>query len=553
MTTKRANTKKTDLILRNGAVWIRKGSVPKQTLESRYHVDLFDERACTKCSNRPYRLNDLCLACPALQGQYDFMKDVTTKKGEKFSVVPAADLAWIESQFGRAGPKIKDKREAPPMRSKLKFTGKLFGKNAVDEKGNPRADQEKLAREWLVDKRGIVQAAPRAGKTVLAAYLACELGVRTLWMADRFELLDQAYATFMGDDDMDRSSVTNARKIEDRKGKPGYVVERVKNLKQLKASKADIVLINPQKAYLEKNMKAFAAAVEGKFGLFIGDELHGANAKRYAQVVSHVDAPYSLGLTATPHRKDGRDKIMSLVVGPITAVSEVTTLTPTIHAFFSKSVPPTSYSSWSPAMAWVAKDVTRNKEIVDLVFKDLAAGHRSILVPVNYKAHMVTLVDMINKEAKRRGLKRDLALGFHAKADRQMILKRANGGKRKTVTVAIMSIVKQGIDLKACSSVIMPIPMSATSGVGAPMFRQLSFRCATPLVGKKDPKVTIMVDNMIMFRGSLIGLYWQEIIPRTKGKQALYKVDPQSNALLSTMTRGVPKLSKARTSWTRTK
>lgn len=985
------SSSKAPIILRNGVAYVRRGAIPQTRLRERYHVDLYDEDKCLKCSNRPYRKNDICEMCPALHGQYNFMKDITGKTGERFSAVPSADLEWIKDQF-ETTPKIKDKRVFPPMKSKLKFTGELFGPGAVDEDGNPRADQKKLVREWMRNKRGIVQAMPRVGKcvvgstlvntgagfrhmrdiakvdgwhtingltvdshdgqktvthtykeracktikvvtregfslegtyehpvlvlnrdlttswtrledvregmfivsrsssnspswgvptithamarllgfmtangdtlggnramfssedavvvaqftadahdvlgyapsvpesgdrvqnynigkagrdamvavgypqksgaankvipksvltadrdtiveylsayfacdsgvnrgaveitsaskamiddlhvllyhgfdllgvktklfssarnskypttrpyykivfsgheaykfvelfprskvsrnhghrfkavsrthqegslfcipnlpeavasglglskvgrritlavggekavlqfrngsdelynawtdsyvasvnwpvvfqtmrdkgnsiiaervegllsrgehyakvtsvrksknlktvyditvpdghaftanglvshnTVMAAYIACDLGVRTLWMADRFELLDQAEATFMGDEAMGRIAVTNAKKIEDRKGKPGFVVERVKTLKQLAKSTADVVLINPQKAYLERNMKEFAAAVEGKFGLFVGDEIHMANAKRYAQVVSHVDTPYSLGLSATPGRKDSRDKLMSLVVGPVTAISEVATLKPTIHAFFSQAIPKTQYASWTPAIAWVASDKRRNEEIVDLVFKDLSEGHKSILVPVNYKAHMVLLVDMINKRAKALKMKRDLAVGYHRQApDRPGILKRANGGKQKTVVVAIMSMVKQGIDLKACSSVIMPIPMSANAKEGAPMFRQLSFRCATPLKGKIAPKVTVIVDTFPMFRGCIRGLFWQEISPRLRGKDALYKMSDETKRKLATMTMPSKKgarPNKAKGSWTR--
>lgn len=551
--TKKAKKKKkvSDILLKNGVALVKEGVIPVERLRKQYRVELFDERACKRCNNRPYRPNDLCEACPALMGRYNFMKEVKTKSGKRYAV-PSADLAWLKAACDTE-PTINDKRVMPPLRNKkLKFTGKLFGPNAIDEEGNPRANQRELIKQWKSNGCcGTIVAPPRTGKTVIGAAIVCDVRVRTLWIADRFELLDQAYATFMGDEEMGRAAVTNAPDIQSNKKKKNAVVHIVKNLKELETTTADVVLINPQKGYLERNMKRFAKAIEGKFGLVIVDEVHGANAARYAQFVSHVDAPMRLGLSATPGRKDGRDRIMQFTVGPITARTRTTTLLPTIHAAFSKSMPKTNYSSWSPAMAWVAQDKVRNQEIVDLVFKDLKEGHRSIIVPVNYKAHMTLLVDMINKEAEKRGMPRDLAVALHAKADRQKVLQRANSLKRRTVTVAIMSIVKQGVDVKACSSVIVVIPMSATQGVGAPTFRQLSYRCATPFVGKNAPKVTLLVDNANMLRGCIRGLFWQEIVPRLSGKEVSYKVDKRSSDLLSKMTVGGRAGGPRNGSWTR--
>lgn len=334
---------------------------------------------------------------------------------------------------------------------------------------------------------------------------------------------------------MSRPAATNAGRLQERTGR--LVVEKIKSIKALEKSEADVVLMNCQKAYLDKNLARFRKAVRGRFGLLIVDEAHQGNAQRYARIISHVDAPYAMGLSATPSRKDGRDKLMPFLVGPVTARSEITTLTPEIRAFFSKSKPKTSYSTWSAAMSWVSRDETRNEEIVELVFRDIDAGHCSILVPVIHKSHMVTLTELINAEAVKRGLPSDTALALHAKADRQAILKRANSSSKITVVCGIMSIVKQGIDIKACSSVILVIPMSATAHIGAPAFRQLAFRCATPLIGKAPPRVTLMIDTVPMLRGSIRSLFWQEVAPRSRGKEVLYKVSEATAGLLSRMPR----------------
>ncbi len=54
-----------------------------------------------------------------------------------------------------------------------------------------------------------------------------------------------------------------------------------------------------------------------EYGQVIIDECHHISAPRYEMLLNEVSARYVLGLTATPDRQDGHQKIMFMVAGPV--------------------------------------------------------------------------------------------------------------------------------------------------------------------------------------------------------------------------------------------
>ena len=53
------------------------------------------------------------------------------------------------------------------------------------------------------------------------------------------------------------------------------------------------------------------------YGHVIVDECHHVSAPRFEMVLNEVRAKYVLGLTATPDRQDGHQKIIFMAAGPI--------------------------------------------------------------------------------------------------------------------------------------------------------------------------------------------------------------------------------------------
>lgn len=153
-------------------------------------------------------------------------------------------------------------------------------------------------------------AATGLGKTILFCAYAERLGERTLILAHRDELIEQA-----------------AAKVE--ATMPGARVGRVKG--KLNEVRADVVVASVQTLAREKRLAQlpsarWAGADQGAlfstfgqpFGLVVIDEAHHAAAASYRRIVDHLEAgtetgPFLLGVTATPDRGDkaGLDGVFS--------------------------------------------------------------------------------------------------------------------------------------------------------------------------------------------------------------------------------------------------
>lgn len=508
-------------------MYVSKDLIPLKAVNQRYRIELFNEKECIKCDNLSARPNDLCTNCPAFIAKYKLFQDYN----DKYWSLPQGDYDALASILDKKNVKYKtiDKRPEIPFKTKIKFTGKLFGAGHIDENGIPRPNQEKLVRKWKRTKNGIIQAKPRAGKTVMSVALTCDLGQRTVIMADRKELLKQFYYAYMGNPKRDRPAMTNIPKLQERTGKEIIrIANKPSDLKNLKD--VDILLLNYQK--LVRRPKDMAKLIENNFSVLVVDEVHGSGAEGYLRVVSNCSVKHRLSLTATPRRKDNRHKLINRIMGQVVAKSESASLLPTIIMKHSEHHPPRSYKMWHHALAWISNSPDLQKEIVKQVFKDLRDGHEVIIIPLDRKKQINTLCKMINHQAKMNRLKKgekwpkELAIKFYDGVDRDTVLDTVDK-KGPTVLLAMRSMVKQGIDFSRPSMLYAYIPMSASNDreTGAPVFEQLSNRVCTP-AKKPTPIVRIWLHNVSMFQSCVRGLGWNEIVPNMqKGKEGKYILD----------------------------
>lgn len=506
---------------------VPKDILPLKAVNQRYKIELYSEKDCAKCDNLEFRSpkNELCASCPAFHAAYKLFSEYN----HKYWSLPQGDYDSLAALLKKKNIHFKtvDKREEVPFRTKIKFTGQLFGKDYVDSNGIPRPNQKKLLKQWLKKQNGIIQAKPRSGKTVLACNITCLLGQRTIIMADRKELIKQFYNTFMGS--KKNPPMSNIPQLQKKTGREIIrVANSPKDLKNLK--EVDILLLNYQK--LVRRPKDMAKLVNGKFSLLVVDEVHGSGAEGYLRVVSNCSVKHRLSLTATPRRKDNRHKLIHRIMGGVVAKSESVSLLPTITFKHSEVHPPRSYSQWHHALAWISNNIDLRKEVLRQVFKDLRNGHEVIIIPLDRKKHIDQLTKMINHQAKRNNARKgekwpkNLAVKYYDGVDREKVLEKVDD-KEPTVLVAMRSMIKQGIDFQRPSMLYVYIPMSASTDreTGAPMLEQLANRVCTPFK-KPAPQVRIWLHNVGMFRSCIRGLGWNEIVPnKYNGREGKYIID----------------------------
>jgi len=510
----------TDKIVLSKRMLVPKSILPPKAIRSRYRIELYNDKMCKDCENfqNGDRGNDLCHTCEGEIARYKLYKE----HNSDYWSLPQGDFNSLASVLDRKGIQYKlvDKRKEIPFKYPIKFTGKLFGPNYVDENGYPRTDQVKLVNKWMKIKNGMIRARPRAGKTVVSTKLVCELGQKTVILADRFELLKQFYKTYMGDKTKNRKPMSNIPRLRRETGKEIIrLAMKASDLKNL--DDVDILLVNYQK-YVRKP-ELFAQLVNGRFSVLVVDEAHGAGAQGYLRVIANCNVKHRISLTATPRRKDNRHILIQRIMGQVVASSKTISLTPEVVFKHSRFSPPRLYKMWHHALAWISSNIDMQKEIVQQVFKDLRDGHEVIIIPLDRKKQIDKLVKMINHQAKINRMKKkekwpkNLAIKYYDGVDRDTVLEQVDK-PGPTVLIAMRSMIKQGIDFNRPSMLYVYVPMSASTDkeTGAPAFEQLSMRVATPYK-KPRPMVRVWAHNISFFRSCNAGLFWQEIWPNRQG------------------------------------
>jgi len=170
------------------------------------------------------------------------------------------------------------------LKSKMKFKGRLreYQQEII----------EKSMETFKTKGGGILSLACGMGKTVIAIYLACKLGLKTLVLVHKTFLQNQWYERI--------KQFTNA--------KIGMIRQKKIDIKN-----RDIVIAMLQSV----SMIDYDSDIFKDFGLVIYDECHHAASKVFSQALFKTGTKYTLGLSATPFRADGLTKILYWYLGEI--------------------------------------------------------------------------------------------------------------------------------------------------------------------------------------------------------------------------------------------
>ena len=155
----------------------------------------------------------------------------------------------------------------------------------------PRPYQEEAVSAWLRHEgRGVIVLPTGAGKTVVALMAAARLGLRTLVVAPTIELLHQ-WRTALAE-------------------RLGYPLDEIGIVGGGKRTVRDLTVITFDSAAMPHRR------LDG-FGLLIVDEVHHLPARGYRAIAGKVNAPFRLGLSATPERSDDGHEALDHLIGPI--------------------------------------------------------------------------------------------------------------------------------------------------------------------------------------------------------------------------------------------
>jgi superfamily II DNA or RNA helicase len=411
--------------------------------------------------------------------------------------LPAGDIDYLHEILD-CTLEIHDSRSINPMKKPFKFKGSLF--KGGFHNGDPVANQVKIVREVLAANRGgLIISPPRTGKTVIAAYLVAQLGLKTLVLTTQEELLNQFYDTFMALTTVDKRRIAV-----------------VKDLKEV--ANLDVALVTYQKFIRERGQQHLED-LKDYFGLVIVDEVHSANAEAFSKIVGKFNAQYRWGLTATDKRKDKREVIVRRIIGDTIVEGDIVSLKPTIKIFETGIGKGRSYKMWNAAMKFLAEHEIRNKIIVAQALQDLKS-HPCVIIPVDTKKQQAILHKMFVDVFRAAGeYNQTNILAYNAKSDKRRSMALIESGKIKIV-ITIRSMMKQGINLKVPSVLYVIIPTNNPL-----LFKQMSYRIATPRPDKKLALVRVFIDDINLSINIFKGLWWNEI---SKGLNKSYLVEEKT-------------------------
>jgi superfamily II DNA or RNA helicase len=215
--------------------------------------------------------------------KFDKLRKVTLVEDNKFpsGLLPMI-LDWLDQE--KLKWQIDDKR-VEPKKNSVKIMNKLPFPDF-------RYYQEEAVKNLMVDGRGIVVLPTGTGKTVTAAKMIWELGVRTLIITPNKEItkmMREVMVRYFGSGSVD-----------------------VLNTKSVKIKKS-ISIVN-----IQALIKIDPSVMKGIDAVFI-DEFHHSAATTYQEVnEKHLkDVYFRIGLTATNFRNDGSDLALQGVLSEV--------------------------------------------------------------------------------------------------------------------------------------------------------------------------------------------------------------------------------------------
>lgn len=261
-----------------------------------------------------------------------------------------------------------------------------------------------------------------AGKTICALYIASLIGKKTIIFVHKEFLLKQW---------IERISefLPNAR--------IGVIQQNTYEIEN-----KDIVIAMIQTVVSRKY------SVQ-EFGFTLIDECHRICSRTFSRTLFHITSKYSLGLSATPTRKDGLTKILNWFLGDILTFKSTTEIPlPQVETIIAQyaNTPVPKYNALGKInrpnlVNQIANDPTRNKQIFDWI---LAHNNRKILLLSERRSQCFHLVGLLQKHG--------LDPGIYVGGMKDQELKEAN---TKNIILATYSMCSEGYDNKHIDTLIM--------------------------------------------------------------------------------------------------
>lgn len=398
----------------------------------------------------------------------------------KYIVLPRGLREEILKKFDNAGIsyKIEDKR-TKGQELNISFRGELC------------ESQIPAVETMLENETGILHAATAFGKTVVCCDMIARRGISTLILVDRADLMNQwikRLEEFLDIDEELPEYQTKTGRTRKRKSLIGNLQGAHDTLTGI----VDVAMIRSlkKKDGFHPKLKEYAQVYF--------DECHHAASDSAIEVLQEINAKYVYGVTATPKRGDGKEKINEFLLGPIryrfTAKdrAEEQNINHLVYPRFTRTVKPHHLSKTpygNDAYELIRNNDVRDEQIIRDVADCVQAGRTPVV--------LTKYVDHAKKLSER----------LKTYADRLILLTGANGTKARRaqveelnkvdnsdslILVGTGSLLGEGFDFPRLDTLFMATPVS-----GENVVEQYVGRLNRDYDGKENVIVYDYVDSHI--------------------------------------------------------
>jgi superfamily II DNA or RNA helicase len=321
---------------------------------------------------------------------------------------------------------INDKRESGTRLKNTKSLVKL------------RKNQQDAVKAMSKHDTGILHAPTAFGKTVTAIGMITLRKTSTLILVHSRQLLDQwkeRLTSFLPD--------IEVGVIGGGTRKPSGVID-----------------VATYQSLINKKDNSVSDIVQD-YGQVIVDECHHISAPRFESVLNEVRAKYVLGLTATPERQDGHQKIIFMVAGPIRHKvaknpDEKFERQVVVHQIYDKPprqlIQPEERPKISDAYRWIMENDERTKRIIDDVIACIHKAKHPIVL-TERREH----AESINSILIEVGIDSVVLKGAMRVAERKKVDERLPTAQ---VIVATGKYVGEGFDLPRLDTLFLTMPIA---------------------------------------------------------------------------------------------
>jgi superfamily II DNA or RNA helicase len=154
---------------------------------------------------------------------------------------------------------------------------------------------------------------------------------------------------------------------------------------------------------LMKGVDRYGADAYAGFGLILCDEVHRMGAEGFSQTMWHFPAQYRIGMSATPFRKDGKDKVFEWHIGKVLVEATMEVLIPKVLYHHSNwKIPrasngeqiPHDFGNISLLLKPLGRNLERNSLIVQYLHATFERGRNCIAFSDNLE-HLTTIADLL--------------------------------------------------------------------------------------------------------------------------------------------------------------